>query len=116
MRHFFKKINLGLKRLQRSHDRTKKRWLVGLSAASLVIVIALRLLSLGGGLPQVGVAPGSGGAPAAVSEESFIRTFSRGFEVVIGDIKTKLGGLAARLDSLNRSNEFIVSPNFQDAD
>lgn len=86
-----------IRRLQRSDSRTKKRYLYGVSAALMVIVIGLWLAYLNVVLPQaapeVTASSTATGVAATSSGGSFFGTLGRGFDVVIGNIGGAFGNI-----------------------
>lgn len=109
-------INQKIKQLQRAEDKIKKRWLIGLSASSAVIIILLWLGYANLAIPAVGGGAKAAGETAPADKKSFFSTFSRGFEVVTDDLKSKLEEIISSFRSLNRSNEFNIKSDTQNAE
>ena len=94
-----------LQRLQESDDRTKKRWLVGLSAASMIIVVAVWLSYFATlvAVPGGGVTTESK-APQGVS---FFDTMKTGSGVIFDYARN---GLRRLSDTLKAPRSYIIKP------
>ena len=94
-----------LQRLQESDDRTKTRWLVGLSVASMIVVVALwlsyfNMLIVSSNQPTVA----GNGAPAGVS---FFDTMKAGSAVILDHAWSGLQRLSGILKA---PRSYIIKP------
>ncbi|MEK7554399.1 MAG: hypothetical protein AAB518_00215 [Patescibacteria group bacterium] len=75
------RITMFVRKLQNSPEATRRRWLIGLSGASAVLVVLLWVSYL-----DAIVEPTQ--APRAnIQEPGFVATFGKGVQVVIGEAK-----------------------------
>ncbi len=89
-----------IRRLQRSDDKTKKRYVYGASAALMIVVIGIWLFYLNATLPQAAPAAVTSTAPVAAAESgaagtspSIWSTFGRGFNLVWEDLGGAVGNI-----------------------
>lgn len=77
---FHRKIKSYVKKLQRGDDKTKKRWLIGTSAVSMVLIVALWFVYLNLSLPQLASEKEVSGETKEPPKEGFFDTMSRGMK------------------------------------
>ena len=95
-----------LQRLQESDQRTKTRWLVGLSAVSMAIVVVVWVHyfnALIAPTDQAAVVAGSGGAAGV----SFFDTMQAGSAVILDHIWSGLHSLS---NILKAPRSYIIKP------
>lgn len=103
-----------IKKLQRADDATKKRWLFGATAISMIFVITLWIFYLNMTLPNVNKEVKN----AEVDKENLGETFKNGFRAISGDFQGKFDELKSQFnnyfDSLKsevlENNEFLIEP------
>ncbi|MCL4404321.1 hypothetical protein M1432_03185 [Patescibacteria group bacterium] len=87
-----------IKRLQRSNERTKRRYVYGASAALMVVVVVLWLLYLNITLPTAVPGIATSTAETSASEtaptgQSFFGTLGRGAAIVWGEVAKGVGNI-----------------------
>ncbi len=88
-----------VKRLQRSDDRTKRRYVLGVSAALMIVIVFLWLTYLNLTLPNLAPAASEATstaiapAAAAPASSSFFGIFGRGAAIVWDDLMNGLGNI-----------------------
>ena len=81
-----------LERIRRSDDSVKKRWVFGASAASMILIIALWLLSLNNLIaPAVN-------SKAPIEEPGFWQIMKSGLAEAANSIKKQLNDLISKLE------------------
>jgi hypothetical protein len=116
----FKKIGEFIKKIQRSDDQTKKKWLVIFSGTGMLIIIVLWVAYLQITLPQTTATPEStsteASAPAnagADNGNSFFETLGRGWNNIWSGINNGMNSIGNNFsdgwlkfkDEMNRTNE-----------
>lgn len=99
MAGFLIKIREFLRRVRRSDDREKKRWMIFFSAIGIVAVVALWMAYLNVTLPK-----SSAGETSATPEEigtspSFFKILGMGWESVWNSIESNANGIGGNLES-----------------
>jgi hypothetical protein len=113
----FEKVRRKIRHIQNSEDKIKKRWLIGLSGISMVIVILLWGVYLNISIPTLE----SGEEEKNTGDEkgeSFFAVFERGFRIVAGNVMGQASGAIKGIEEMigkiksqvERSNEFIITP------
>ncbi len=105
-----------LKKLQRADDATKKRWLFGATAISMILVITLWVFYLNMTLPSINKETKP--AEAAGNGEDLGGTFKNGFRVIGGDAQKQFEGIKSQFNQYFNSvksgvlqnNEVLVEP------
>lgn len=109
-----------IKKLQRSDDKTKKRWLVVSSAISMVIIFFLWLAYLNAVVMPETKQEKATATTIKISEggqkKSFFRTFSIGLKTVTGDLKKQFLNIKEDFNQtydnfknrIQKKNEFIL--------
>ena len=115
----FKKFGEFIKKIQRSDDRTKNRWLVTLSGAGMLIIIVLWLGYLSVTLPQTPAAESTSTEPVAPLSatgeggSSFFETLGRGWDSIWSGIKSSFDDIGRAVsnnwlklkDEMSRTND-----------
>ena len=89
-----KNIKNFLVKLQNSSEQTKKRWLIGLSAASMILIIIFWLTFLSSTINQV-AAP----QPEEILGIGFWQVFKTGLTTIGGSMKENAGDLFSKLST-----------------
>ncbi|MGC9610739.1 MAG: hypothetical protein ABSE68_00755 [Minisyncoccia bacterium] len=95
----FKKFGGFIRNIQRSDDRTKKKWLVIFSGIGMAFIVVLWVFYLNATLPQIAAIQESTSTEAAAPspsvnapENSFLNTVGRGWTVVWNELKSNFNG------------------------
>jgi signal transduction histidine kinase len=91
--------------LQKSDERTKKRWLVILAATTMLIVIILWVMYINITIQNLG------DRESSAAQSDFSATFQTGSLILVKEIGAKLNELAYRLRSLaETTNSITIQP------
>lgn len=116
----FKVLIEKIKRIQRADEKTKKRWLIGLTASAMILIIGLWLIFLNNfSLPTIApvadspttssVAAAQPARPAGGKEDSIWQTFKRGLNEIIQNAKDQISAAKNSLEEqLQKNNETII--------
>lgn len=109
--HNYQKARSYVRKLQRADDKTKKRFLVWSSIASVLLIVSLWLIYLNLTMPSLGEVNTE--RKTAISEKvGFFDTLARGFENIRGDFEERFSGLKTDLyENLSRLKEQIERKN-----
>lgn len=114
--HSTRPIARWLRNVRRGNDLQKKRWVVSLSGASIVVVFFLWIMYLNLSIPTFQRVEDENEKTKTENQEGIFKTFSRGFASLSNDFTIRLegfkNGLGINLDSLKKtfesSNEFSL--------
>ena len=106
-----------IKGLQRSTEERKKRYLIGASSLTVIVILVIWVTFLKATLPQIN--PPEAGAPSPEpqqQEESFWETFGRGFKNIYDGLSQKFSeskkeisrSLEDLKNQINKTNEITV--------
>ncbi len=100
MAGMFKKFGGFIRNIQRSDDRTKKKWLVIFSGLGMIFIVVLWVFYLNVTLPQIAPIQEGTSTEAVVPTpsdnvpgNSFLDTFARGWTVVWDGLKNNFNGI-----------------------
>ncbi|MBU6142315.1 hypothetical protein KGO95_04400 [Patescibacteria group bacterium] len=97
------KMRIFLRELQKKSDEEKRRWIIALTAVSMVFVLAIWGLSLSATIKNLG------GEPSTPQQNNFVATFVNGLHVIGGALTDRLSGLADRIrTSVQRTNSVTI--------
>lgn len=114
-----KSLKAFIKKLQRSDEKTKKRWLFGTSTISVFLIIILWILYASLTMPAItGVPEERVQAQETSRGENFFTIFRRGLVKIRSDIKTGYGGAKETTLSISeniknyifQTREIIIDP------
>ncbi len=89
-----KNVKNFLVKLQNSSEQTKKRWLIGLSAASMILIIIFWLSFLNSAIDRVATPQ-----PEEISGIGFWQVFKTGLTTIGGSMKENAGNLFSKLST-----------------
>lgn len=115
-RSAYLKIKNSFRKIQRAEEKIKKRWLVGLTASAMLIIIGLWLIFINNfSLPNIAPAnqTATSSVPTAQKQDSIWQTFKRGLNETIKNIKEQINFSKKYLEEqLQKNNEtFIENQN-----
>ena len=112
LKNKIRKLNEFIRRLQRLDNRSKKKWLIGLTAAAMAIFIGIWLLYLTAfGLPKIASPkPAEKENGPTIKEESFLEIFQRGWREINGQISDAFQKTEKIInEQVAKSNEIILN-------
>lgn len=101
-----------IRNLRRAEDGVKKRWIIFLTAISMVVIVSIWVLYLNYSLPEINkeqnAAKQEKNSAIAVFNQGF-RTISADFQSKFEEIKNQIGSQTAYLQNqVEKTNEFSV--------
>lgn len=99
MAGFLKKIREFLRRVRRSDDREKKRWVVFFSAIGMIAIVALWMAYLNITLPRSSAGEAGAATKEITTTPSFFKTLGTGWESVWKSIENNANGIGGNLEN-----------------
>ena len=90
----FNKLKKKLAEIQNSDEQTKKRWLIGMSAIAMVIVVGLWLIYVNSTIESLG---GSQEVSKSSDSIGFLQVFETGLKVVGKSVKNEVKNLISKI-------------------
>lgn len=105
MNEVIRKIKSFFADLQEKDEQEKKRWLIGLTSASMLIILILWIISLNSTLKTLS------GPEKIETENGFLSTLSQGTKVVGGIIGKNLSEISDKIQSyVATTNSVTIQP------
>lgn len=105
MQEIIQKINSFFSEIRKKDQETKKQWLIGLTSASMLIVLVLWIISMNLTIKKLG------GQEKIAAESGIGSTFYQGLKVVGGKVGGSLSEISDQIQSyVETTNSVTIQP------
>lgn len=105
MADVIRKIKSFFLELQKKDDEIKRQWLIGLTSASMLIVLGLWIISMNSTIKKLG------DSEDVKSETGLGTTFLQGFEITAGAMEKEMSGFYEKIQNLLKTtNSVTIQP------